>query len=443
MELRDIIVTPFWIFIVYFVAYLVRPRVTDEVTKKYFFPALTLRIIGALAVGFIYQFYYGDGDTFSFHTRGSRIMWEAFMDSPEKGFQLFWYGSDDINDVYKYASKIIFLTDKTSFAVIRLSFIFDILTFSSYAATAMLFGVLGFVGMWMFFLTFYKQYPHLHRGLAIAAFFIPSVFFWGSGLLKDTVCLAFLGIATYQVYDNFIGSKFSWRKLVWLALSLLIIYKVKPYIVLTFLPASVIWVFLLNLKKLRSIALRWIVFPFVFAAAIVLAYFSILRAGGENEKYSLNKVAKTAQETAYDIRFYTGKSAGSGYTLGELDGTLGSMIRLAPQAINVSLFRPYLWEVRNPLMLLSALESFAFLIAVISLFYRAKFKLLNAFKDPTILFLFIFSVVFAFSVGVSTFNFGSLVRYKIPMMPFFVVMLTILNDYVNSVINVDEFEFVE
>jgi hypothetical protein len=443
MELRDIIVTPFWIFLIYVIAWFVRPRVTDEVTRKYFLPALTLRIIGALAVGFVYQFYYGDGDTFSFHTRGSRIMWEAFMDSPEKGFQLLWYGADDIAGVYKYASKIIFLTDKTSFAVIRLSFIFDILTFSSYAATAMLFGVLGFVGMWMFFLTFYKQYPHLHRGLAIAAFFIPSVFFWGSGLLKDTVCLAFLGIATYQVYDNFIGGKFAWSKLAFLLISLLIIYRVKPYIVLTFLPASVIWVFLLNLQKLRSTALRWIVFPFVFSAAVVLAYFSILRAGGENEKYSLNKVAKTAQETAYDIRFYTGKSAGSGYTLGELDGTLGSMFLLAPKAINVSLFRPYLWEVRNPLMLLSALESFAFLLAVISLFYRAKFKLFNALKDPTILFLFIFSVVFAFSVGVSTFNFGSLVRYKIPMMPFFVVMLTILNDYVNSVINVDEFELVE
>jgi hypothetical protein len=443
MELRDIIVTPFWIFIIYIVAYFVRPRVTDEVTRKYFLPALTLRIIGALAVGFIYQFYYGDGDTFSFHTRGSRIMWEAFMDSPEKGFQLFFYGASNTYGVYNYASKIIFLTDQTSFVVIRLAFLFDILTFSSYSATAVLFGVLGFSGMWMFFITFYKQFPHLHRGFAIAAFFIPSVFFWGSGLLKDTVCLSFLGIATYQVYANFIAGKISWRGLLLLALSLLITYKVKPYIVLTILPAAIVWVFLVNLKKINSAVVRWLFFPFVFIGSVILAYFSVLRAGGENEKYSLNKVAETAQATAYDIRYYTGKAAGSGYTLGELDGSLGSMIKLAPLAINVALFRPYLWEVKNPLMLLSALESFIFLVVVLSLFYSGKLKVFQSLHDPTILFLLIFSIVFAFSVGVSTFNFGSLVRYKIPMMPFFAVMLTLINDYVKSAIKLEELDLVE
>jgi hypothetical protein len=443
MELRDIIVTPFWILIIYVIAWLIRPRVTDEVTKKYFFPALTLRIIGALAVGFIYQFYYGDGDTFSFHTRGSRIMWEAFMDSPEKGFQLFIHGASDTYGVYKYASKIIFLTDQTSFVVIRLAFIFDILTFSSYSATALLFGVLGFAGMWMFFITFYKQYPHLHRGFAVAAFFIPSVFFWGSGLLKDTVCLAFLGIATYEVYSNFIASKISWRGLLLLTISLVITYNVKPYIVLTFLPAAIVWIFLVNLKKINSTVVRWLFFPFVFIGAMTLAYLSILRAGGENEKYSINRVAQTAQVTAYDIRYYSGKAAGSGYTLGELDGSLGSMIKLAPQAINVSLFRPYLWEVKNPLMLLSALESFTFLVVVLALFYRGKVKVLQSLHDPTILFLFIFSIVFAFSVGVSTYNFGSLVRYKIPMMPFFGVMLALINDYLNSAIKLEELELVE
>jgi hypothetical protein len=440
MELRDFIVTPIWIFLIYAIAYMVRPRVTDAITRKYFFPALTLRIVGAIAVGFVYQFYYSDGDTFSFHTRGSRPMWEAFMENPGQGLQLFFYGPDNVSGVYKYASKIVFLTDRTSFAVIRLSFLFDILTFSSYSATALLFGVLGFVGMWLFFTTFYQQFPHLHRGLAIAAFFIPSVFFWGSGLLKDTVCLAFLGIATYQTYRNFIAPKFSWTGFIILVVSLLIIYRVKPYIVLTFLPASIIWIFLVNLKKFRSAVFRLVLFPFVFIGAIALAYFSILRAGGENDKYSLNRVAETAQVTAYDIRYYTGKSAGSGYSLGELDGTMLSMIKLAPAAVNVSLFRPYLWEVKNPLMMLSAFESLAFFMAVIVLIYRGRSKVFTALGEPTILFLFVFSIVFAFSVGVSTFNFGSLVRYKIPMMPFFVVMLALIHDYLNNAIKLEQLE---
>ena len=61
---------------------------TDSVNRVYFFPALTVKIVGALAVGFIYQFYYNGGDTFNYHTHGSRHVWEAFMDSPVKGMRL-------------------------------------------------------------------------------------------------------------------------------------------------------------------------------------------------------------------------------------------------------------------------------------------------------------------------------------------------------------------
>jgi hypothetical protein len=45
------------------------------------------------------------------------------------------------------------------------------------------------------------------------------------------------------------------------------------------------------------------------------------------------------------------------------------------------------------------------------------------------MFLLIFAIVFSFGVGVSTFNFGTLVRYKIPMLPFFVTALILIGDY--------------
>ncbi len=90
MELRDFIVTPIVLFLVYALAYWIRPKVTDANTRKFFFPALTLKIIGALAVGFIYQFYYDGGDTFNYHTYGSRIIWEAFIDDPGTGLRLIF-----------------------------------------------------------------------------------------------------------------------------------------------------------------------------------------------------------------------------------------------------------------------------------------------------------------------------------------------------------------
>ena len=40
-----------------------------------------------------------------------------------------------------------------------------------------------------------------------------------------------------------------------------------------------------------------------------------------------------------------------------------------------------------------------------------------------------FSLFLAFAIGISTSNFGSLVRYKIPVMPFYIASLFIINYY--------------
>src|SRR5688572_24662938 len=163
MESRDLIVTPVLLMLVYAGAYIVRPWVTDQTNRKYFLPALSVRIIGALALGFIYQFYYGGGDTFTYHTHGSRHIWEAFMDDPTKGIKLLFSNGTNETNVYKYSSRIVFFTDPSSYTIVRIAGLVDLFTFSSYSATAVLFALFSFFGMWMFFLVFYEQYPHLHR----------------------------------------------------------------------------------------------------------------------------------------------------------------------------------------------------------------------------------------------------------------------------------------
>lgn len=443
MELRDIIVTPIVILLVYGIAIVIRPFVTDSVTRRYFMPALTVKIIGALALGFIYQFYYRGGDTFNYHSYGSRHIWEAFMDSWEKGVKLLLSDGTDATVVYKYSSKIIFFSDPSSYAVVRIAGVLDLFTFSTYSATAILFAIFSFVGMWMFFLTFYDQYPHLHRWLAIAAFFIPSVFFWGSGLLKDTITLGCIGIAMYQAYKIFIKRQPGLLNWLLLGISLYGLYVIKIYILLTFLPALILWIFLVNLHFIQSKVLKVMVFPFVLSFAVALAYYAMLKAGEDNKKYSLDALARTAQITAYDIRYYTGRDAGSGYSLGELDGTFGSMLVLAPKAINVSLFRPYIWEVRNPLMLLSALESLFLLMLCFYILVRENVKIGRAIRNPNIFFALVFTLTFAFAVGVSTFNFGSLARYKIPMLPFFLVALRLILDHSNRDRKLEELDATE
>jgi hypothetical protein len=445
LELRDFIVTPVILFIVYAVAYMVRPHVTDEVSRKYFFPALTVRIVGAIAVGLIYQFYYSGGDTFNYHTHGSRHIWEAFMKSPADGFALLTSNGEYKPGIWKTAEKIWFWRDPSSFFVIKVATIFDLFTFSTYSATAVLFAVFSFTGAWMFFKTFYRKYPTLHAWIAFSVLFIPTVVFWGSGIFKDSITLACLGIGCHAFDVIFIRYRLKVSSILLLLFTFWMIFSIKKYILLIFLPALLVWGFAQNVWFIRSAVVRILITPVVGVTVLLLIYFAVPLVSQDDVRYNISSISQTAKVTAYDIRYGWGARTGegSGYTLGELDGSWESMLRLAPNAINVSLFRPYIWEIKNSLMLLSGIEALMIFCCTLFVLFRIRMKIFRLSLKPDILFCLVFSLTFAFAVGISTYNFGTLSRYKIPMIPYFMLALGLLHHYWKSERKVVKLEPIE
>jgi hypothetical protein len=53
------------------------------------------------------------------------------------------------------------------------------------------------------------------------------------------------------------------------------------------------------------------------------------------------------------------------------------------------------------------------------------------FSDGRMMMCFVYAFVFAIAVGVSTANFGALSRYKIPCMPFYLILLVLMYRKVN------------
>jgi hypothetical protein len=263
--------------------------------------------------------------------------------------------------------------------------------------------------------------------VAAAVLFVPSVLMWGSGILKDTLTLSALGMLTYAVYGLFVARRFKLGKVVLLAAGLWILFSVKKYVLMCFLPALLLWVYANRLAQIRSVVAKILIVPFIILLLAGSGYYAVVLIGKDDPRYAPERLAVTAQITAYDIGFYTGKDAGSTYSLGKLDGTFGNLLSKFPQAVNVSLFRPYLWEVRNPLMLLSALESLVFLVLTLVVLVRHGRYAIQSLSNPIVLFCLVFSVVFAFAVGVSTFNFGTLSRYKIPLIPFYLMALIVIS----------------
>jgi ABC-type Fe3+ transport system permease subunit len=104
------------------------------------------------------------------------------------------------------------------------------------------------------------------------------------------------------------------------------------------------------------------------------------------------------------------------------------MLTKFPAGVVVTLFRPFPWEVKKVIVALSALEAIIFLAGTLIVFFRNGFWgfFRKIFSDPNLTFFLSFSLIFAFAVGVSSYNFGALSRYKIPCLPFYAALLIIL-----------------
>ena len=113
------------------------------------------------------------------------------------------------------------------------------------------------------------------------------------------------------------------------------------------------------------------------------------------------------------------------FDIGEFDATPTGILKTAPIAISAALFRPFIWEVGSPTMLFSGIENLG--IGILFIFLIIKKGPIKFFKTISsssfIQFCLIYSLILGFMVGFSTANFGALVRYRIPMLPFFVFML--------------------
>ena len=435
MELSDLFLAPLYLGIFYAVAFGIRARVTNQFTKQFFIPALTLKFIGAIALGLVYQFYYGGGDTYNyfFHTK---IIYSAFGDSFSNGLKLLLDngGSTDPATAKYVAQMYWHQPHSTEYATVRIAAFFGLFCFNNYSVIALFFAAVSFSGLWAMYVTFAKIRPHVYKQLAWSIFYIPSMFFWGSGLMKDSLSVGALGWLFYALYRGAIQKRGILKAAAIGFLAAYALLSIKVYILLCFLPGALLWVFNENNALIKNQTVRVLAKPVFFALGGLIAVYAATNLTKGDEKYDVDKIGERSKITADYLYETSVAQNGSAYTLGKQDGTIGGMVKLAPQAIVTALFRPMIFEARNPIMLLSAIEAGFFLIFTLRIFWRTGVVATIKFvaTTPVLVMCFVFSLIFAASVAINSSNFGTLVRYKIPMIPFYLGGLYILQSMLDA-----------
>ena len=290
--------------------------------------------------------------------------------------------------------------------------------------------MISFAGVWKLFRFFYALYPQLHKKLAIAILYLPTFVFWSSGILKDPICTGMLGWLTFSLYELVFLRKNIIKNILIAVVSGYILGVIKAYIILAYLPVFTLFIVLVQFKKMKSLFSK---IAFISGIVGVVAIGIVFLYGMLNQQLSNFSVETLSESVKIQQSNYEKMAdlAESSFTLGvDFDGSMSSLGKIAPAAVMATFFRPYLWESKKLSTLLSSLESLAMMLLTLYVFFKNGpfFFLKTLFKDPMVFFCFFYSVIFAIFVGATTLNFGTLVRYKIPCLPFYIIALILINE---------------
>lgn len=429
MNIFDLLLAPFYLAIVLFFAYKYKAKHQHEhVAYKYFLPALMAKIIGAICLGLVYFYYYGGGDTVNYyHTAGAFV--DVLFKSPSD-FAHLYFGDPSPSEYFllKGDSEFIYWTrDKYAFFVSKCLFPIVLIGFKSYVASAILVASICYISVWQLYMVFLNEFPDLHKEFALSILFVPSVIFWGSGLMKDSLTFSSACLYVFGFYWFFIKQVRTLLYFVPIFIAAFMLLSIKPYILFALLPGSIVWIVALRLVNIKNALVKLLLAPTIIVVGAVITFLIMSNLGDKLGKYSIDKVFDTAQGSQQDLKqsYYKGNS----FDIGDYDQSLTGILSVSHKAIFATLFRPTLLDVRNAIMLFSALENTFLLIFCIYLL--VKLKVYNFFvilrSHPLPLFCFIFAIFFAVSLGISISNFGTLVRLKIPCVPFFISSLVIVN----------------
>jgi H+/gluconate symporter-like permease len=113
----------------------------------------------------------------------------------------------------------------------------------------------------------------MHKKIAMATLFLPSILFWGVSLLKDPICVGAMGFFIYAAYNAFIKREKVFKSLISVYISGLLLIYFKPYILICLSAVFVLWIFFRFREKIKDKTLRTVSTSFFIIMALGAGFF--------------------------------------------------------------------------------------------------------------------------------------------------------------------------
>lgn len=244
----------------------------------------------------------------------------------------------------------------------------------------------------------------------------PSVLFWGSGILKESILFFSLGLFIYYS-DKLIRDRENIILcLANILISAIILMLLKSYVILILIPLLATYFIIRNKEKKALILLYPAVF-IIYAGLFIIAGYFI-------PEY--NPLTIIAEKQNSFVIFSEHVEAGSIISSRLMKPEILSFLSFIPEGFWNTLSRPHFGDGNSILVLLAAFENLLiWILILIMLFFSDKSKRFNQFFWLNVCFVI---ATFTF-IGMVTPIYGGLVRYKIPALLFLWIAFIYIIDY--------------
>lgn len=378
-------------------------RATPAIAGVYW-PSLLFKLTAGIVLGLLYKYYFKSGsDTFGFFADALRINNWAFTDGG--GYLRFVFGGELGVEIYN--------SEPRTLLFIKILSLVNFLSGFNYWISACWLSLFSFVCAWRLFEVMSSHFPQHRTAAAIAFLFFPSVVFWSSGVLKESIAwgaVCLLSATFINVINGRRQGTLSWFLTIG---ALLLLLNLKYY-----------WAAVISACMITSLTLHFV--PWTRAAGqwkTTVAWFALFVALGlvvsrMHPNFYIERFVSVIVENHDKILRSSEPENTIGYW--NMHQSWGSLVVNAPWALLSGLFRPFLFEAHSIASAVYAVENLVLLVLVVAYFIRPVWSSRN---QLLVLAAITATIVLCIFLCLSTPNFGTLSRYRIGFLSFLVMAL--------------------
>ncbi|MFO0739076.1 MAG: hypothetical protein U0270_24480 [Labilithrix sp.] len=381
--------------------------------RRLFALSLAMHLVFSQLLLYLQSTIYTDSDAWGYRS-DSMVLYRLLEVDPGK------YVPEVLAIIFRLKSELMEGVGQSStMSMVALVALGRFVTFDSYWALYAISACASFFGKWAIYAVFRDELQHVRRRiLAVATMCVPSVVFWTSGVVKEAYAVAGLGALCYGMCRLF---RVRAVGVIWAFIGATFVGIFKPYVLFPFAVGAMGWLVFERSKSVRAHA------PIYFLVGVIGGIGLVIALSALFPQFSPTNIA---EQTA--LQQFHGASAGGGsvYSIQTGDGGVNGQLAAAPLALLTVLARPFPWEAKGVPTMIASIEMTILTFLLLWALLKGRFSAIGAaFLMPPVLFSVMFILVGGIAIGLATTNFGTLSRYRVPIMPFYAVLVVHLSQH--------------